>query len=79
VAGSVHVFVHMLVVIVDTVIIVGVLSAIGYLLVFGRSLASPSKRFTDREARRAAAAERGPATFALRDRDRPDDEGPQTD
>ena len=55
----------------DSVIVVGVLSAIGYLLLFGRGLAPVSKRFTDREARRSAAEEQVPASA--------DDEGRQTD
>jgi hypothetical protein len=69
-----HVLEGMLAAIAGIVIVVGVLAAIGYLLLFGRGLARISKRFTDREARRSAAEEQAPATYAMSD-----DEGPQTD
>jgi hypothetical protein len=69
----------MLATIVDIVIVIGVLSVIGYLVLFGRGLTRASKRFTDREARHSAAKEQAPSTFASRDLTRSDDEGPQTD
>jgi hypothetical protein len=69
----------MLATIVDIAIVIIVLSVIGYLLVFGRSLGRDSTRFTDREARRSAADEQARSTSAARDLGRADDEGPQTD
>jgi hypothetical protein len=82
VARSVHAVGAMVVVIVDIVIVVAIVSAIAYLLLFGRGRPA-SKRFTDREAQRSVGEEQAAAAFAVRAQSaeamRGDDEGPQTD